>query len=529
MINLNNIGLKKRLQGGFLLVAALLILLAGIDSLSFLRLENATSQLVEEKYPQMNCIQAMEEATWHLRGSIYLALLTPSKAEAMLGDAESQLDEADAAFAKFKGLPLSPETIERVAKLEPAWANYKSYVHKIMGLIRSGDTSGATAELGNSSGLATARAAAFEAMNAISKGQREAVESTVKASRELATSIRILGASLAVGGLILALTAGWFIGHSILGPVEIFKRVIAQVAEGDLRAETQIQSQDELGEMGRALDTTIQKLREDMTALIAISERTAASATQLAATSTQLEAATQEIAQGAESQRVSMESASRDISQLALALDQVHTSIVQANELGHSSSQVCTEAISDAKASNVAMDAIQESAQTVSRITTVITEIARQTNLLSLNAAIEAAKAGSMGRGFAVVAEEIRKLAERSATAAKEIAHLIEESVDRAQAGNQAVAALTKHLHDIEENTRTFAGLAHQASQSIHAQVQTGAQIRDAADHTFRITDQNASASEELASSITDTHQTIHELAHMATQLREMGRRFQIA
>jgi methyl-accepting chemotaxis protein len=133
--------------------------------------------------------------------------------------------------------------------------------------------------------------------------------------------------------------------------------------------------------------------------------------------------------------------------------------------------------------STQAMAAIRESAQRVSRVTTVIAEIARQTNLLSLNAAIEAAKAGQQGRGFAVVAEEIRKLAERSGLAAKEIFGLIQES-------DQVVQAMAA---------------------------------------TSQFTERNASATTQLASSLTETARTIGELARLAGGLRQRVQRFKVA
>ena len=120
-----------------------------------------------------------------------------------------------------------------------------------------------------------------------------------------------------------------------------------------------------------------------------------------------------------------MERSSAALEEMNANIQQVKQSTLRAEELAARSQEAGQQGLMAVKDTGRAMEAIEESSSKVNRIITVITDIARQTNLLSLNAAIEAAKAGAMGKGFAVVAEEVRKLAERSGTAAKEITALI--------------------------------------------------------------------------------------------------------
>ncbi len=175
------------------------------------------------------------------------------------------------------------------------------------------------------------------------------------------------------------------------------------------------------------------------------------------------------------------------------------------------------------------MAAIKESAAKVSRFTTLIAEIARQTNLLSLNAAIEAAKAGQHGKGFAVVADEIRKLAERSGSAAKEIFSLIQESDQRVEAGGKAVAEVARNLASIEQDVRRSAEQVHAISLAMEVQSGAGHEAEEAMAVTMRFTERSVSATAQLAASVGETARTIEELARLAGDLRGRLQRFRVA
>jgi methyl-accepting chemotaxis protein len=161
------------------------------------------------------------------------------------------------------------------------------------------------------------------------------------------------------------------------------------------------------------------------------------------------------------------------------ALADIHSA-----ELSEKSTGNCHAGRENAGQAVAAMAAIQESSQRVAKVTTVIADIAKQTNLLSLNAAIGTAKAGHQGKGFAVVAEEIRKLAERSA--------------------NAAAQAMQHEARASKEMTGTMNGL-------------------------IQVADRNASASLELSASITETNRTIEELTKLAVQLRDLAHTFTLA
>jgi len=337
----------------------------------------------------------------------------------------------------------------------------------------------------------------------------------------------IIGASIAAVFLGAILTR--MVSKQISGAVQGIETTMSAVNHGDLSTSCVVNTRDELGHIASSLNQTVQKLAEDIHAIAQISERTASGATELSATADELTSATSDISSGAEQQRLAVEQSTGSLNMLSSAIAEIHQGSSQAAQLADHSLKTSAEGALNVQASTQAMEAILDSSQKVGRITSVISDIARQTNLLSLNAAIEAAKAGAQGKGFAVVAEEIRKLAERSGAAAKEIAALIEESGQRVQVGTQAVATVSTTLASIEADIRSQAEISRRAAAALQEQAKVSEEVVDAMGTTLHFTERNASATTQLAASLTETTRTVEDLAGLAVQLRQLITRFKLS
>jgi methyl-accepting chemotaxis protein len=266
--------------------------------------------------------------------------------------------------------------------------------------------------------------------------------------------------------------------------------VANEIASGNLTIEARRASDKDT--LGIALETMLEKLR------VIVTE--ASNATRnVAAGSQELSASAEQLSQGATEQASSTEEASSSMEEMASNIKQNSENAGQTEKIAHQSAR-------DAQLSGEAVGRAVQAMQTIAGKITIVQEIARQTDLLALNAAVEAARAGEHGKGFAVVASEVRKLAERSQSAAAEISTLSSDTVKVAQ---EAGAMLTRLVPDIKRT----AELVEEITAACREQNIGAEQINGAIQQLDKVTQQNASASEQMSA-------TSEELAAQAEQLQ---------
>jgi methyl-accepting chemotaxis protein len=305
-----------------------------------------------------------------------------------------------------------------------------------------------------------------------------------------ATQTFLIALSIIAFGL--ALGVGLYLTRSITRPLSEGVTVAGKLAAGDLTMDIEVKQGDETGVLLKAMKDMIEKLRG-----VVADVRTASD--NVASGSEQLSAGAQQMSQGTTEQAASTEEASSSIEEMNATIKQNADNAMQTEKIALKSA---ADAQESGKAVTDAVLAMRQIAEKIS----IIEEIARQTNLLALNAAIEAARAGEHGKGFAVVAAEVRKLAERSQTAAGEISQLSGSSVDVAE---RAGSMLAKLVPDIQKT----AELVQEISASSKEQAGGADQINGAIQQLNQVVQQNAGAAEEMAS-------TAEELSSQADQLQ---------
>ncbi|MGD9940324.1 MAG: methyl-accepting chemotaxis protein [Clostridia bacterium] len=310
-----------------------------------------------------------------------------------------------------------------------------------------------------------------------------------------AKAITALVVGILIGGVVLALGLGIFLSLSISRPLAEAVRLTTFVAEGDLThevPEVYLKRPDEIGLLAKAIQGMMVSLRELVTSVQSSSANVSSGSLQMSSTA-------QQMSQGATEQAASAEEVSSSIEEMT-------STIKQNADNSETTEGIARKAAGDA---DIGANAVTKAVAAMKDIATkinVIEEIARQTNLLALNAAIEAARAGEAGKGFAVVASEVRKLAERSQTAAGEILSLSKTSVDVAEEAGTRIVQVVPDINKTADLVAEISAASREQSVGVD-------QIARAITQLDTVIQQNASASEEMASMAEELSSQAEQLA----------------
>lgn len=304
---------------------------------------------------------------------------------------------------------------------------------------------------------------------------------------------------LIIIGAISALIFGGVISQIIKKPIVLLVKLANQIKEGNLDITSNIHSKDELGQLASAFDAMTENVSYVLARINGASDQVADGARQVSNSSMAL-------SQGATEQASAIEELTATIEEISMQTKQNAASADKAKEMASSAFNYAIQGNNHMSGLLKAMEEINTASSKISKVIKVIDDIAFQTNILALNAAVEAARAGQHGKGFAVVAEEVRNLASKSASAAKETTSMIEGSIIKAEDGSKIASetaiALSRIVEEISKANVIVGDIAiasREQSQGV-AQVNQGiTQISDVVQTTSATAQEVAAASEELS------------------------------
>ena len=435
-----------------------------------------------------------------LRG--YLVSSTSGLAnEGFLAPLTAGRADYEAALAKVR--ELTSDNAEQQRRLDELEALANEWMTKVadveIAYARSGDPTGIKMEISGAGkkSMDALRAKAAEIRDV------EAALLTIRNEEQMAA---MDAANLAVivapvVSILLALVGAFLLITSLTKALQRANRIAEAVSEGDLTVTADDRGSDELADLVRTLNNMVVKVRE-------VVGQVTTAATQVSSGAEEMSSTAEQLSQGATEQASSTEEASSSMEQMA-------ANIKQNAQNASDTETMARKSAADARQSGEAVAKAVEAMQTIAEKILVVQEIARQTDLLALNAAVEAARAGEHGRGFAVVASEVRKLAERSQSAAGEISSLSSNTVRAAQEAGKMLEGL---VPDIERTSK----LVEEISGSSREQAVGASQVNTAIQQLDKVTQENTAAAEEMSS-------TAEELAGQAEQLQAAIAFFRVA
>jgi methyl-accepting chemotaxis protein len=344
----------------------------------------------------------------------------------------------------------------------------------------------------------------------------------------------------------------------VIKPINVLVKASEPAVRGDLTQTVENNSEDEIGKLTVAYNAIIKNLHNMVSRIKELAAKVSSFAQEISTSSKEMNASTQEIsstiqkiAKGVTTQAKRVEDTSRLMEGLSDSVRRVannatsatkssEKSLEQAQSGGYATAEAVekmnkiTKTVSNAAA---VISSLGEKSQQIGQITETITNIADQTNLLALNAAIEAARAGDAGRGFAVVAEEVRKLAEGSAEAARRIGSLIKgiqvetpKAVSSIEAGTKEVAEgalivsrVSEALAEIINAVRTSSSMVDEITEATQQQLADSEKIVKAVDEVAVVAEESASATEEASSSAQEQTASMEELTASAEELARLA------
>ena len=348
--------------------------------------------------------------------------------------------------------------------------------------------------------------------------QRESIDATARGidgdTTFSARLIVVLSASAVAIGAILS----WLLTRGIVRPIQDAVTVAETVAGGDLTHVFEGRTKDETGALLRAL-------RHMNDSLVNIVSQVRVGTDTIATASGEINAGNLDLSSRTEQQASALEETAASMEELTTAtVKQNADHAQQANQLALSASEVATRGGAVVSEVVHTMAAINESSRKIVDIIGVIDSIAFQTNILALNAAVEAARAGEQGRGFAVVATEVRNLAQRSAGAAKEIKSLIDNSVERVDAGARLVDQAGDTMMEIVDSVKRVTDIMAEISTASEEQTAGIEQVNEAIGRMDQVVQQNAVMVEEAAASSSSLESQADKLSDVVSvfKLKDM-------
>ncbi len=491
---MSNFNIGARLGAAFSIV---LLLLAAITILSIVRMQDLHNDIENLSRVEWEKSKLANVALDNTRGSIGRVFQQVSTTDAAgkakgLERLQVNIKAYQDSVAKLEGMFTSGDGKTLISKAKESGVRYTNLANKVTAMAAQGQLEEAN-KLAFSETYNALHAFAAD-LRDVNSFQQKAFEAAVKASDDKINATRNIIIVCGFLALVVGVLAAWLVTKSITTPLYEAIQIAERVADGDLSIK--IRDDGDQSQMGLLLKA-VRHMSESLSTLVG---KVRTSSNIITDTAHQIADDSRDLSGRTEQQASSLQQTAASIEELTSTVKQSGENAAQANQLAESASDVAVKGGAVVSQVVQTMGSINESSKKIVDIIGVIDGIAFQTNILALNAAVEAARAGEQGRGFAVVAAEVRSLAQRSASAAKEIKTLISDSVEKVEAGAKLVDQAGSTMEEIVASVSRVTNIMGEIASASREQVIGIEQINQAVAHMDEVTQQNASLVDDAAS-----------------------------
>ncbi|KFZ42852.1 methyl-accepting chemotaxis protein [Anoxybacillus flavithermus] len=558
---------RKKLVATFLSILLVFVVVSMFTYNRLQQIDEQYSNAMKEGFERINLVTNMQNAMLREQIAVrgYLINGKPDSLTAFEQGANEFADNQE----KIASLQLDNKAKEAVDRLVKAEQEYRDIAKQAIEFYKQGqmdEISRLMKERGNAITLEVT-----EAGEQARAAQVKHLQQMSKTLSDQAKDMKYMTLITIGIAFFVSISIGLYISEKIARPVRQISDHAEKIASGDLSIDDiHVTNQDEIGELAKAFNQMAHNLRQLIQQVSTATEHVSASAQELMASAEQASAATeevttaiQEVAQGAEIQGKHAEESVHAIGEMAAGIERMtQTATVVANSATETTKQAAVgqqylqkvvtqmNTINEStNATNAVIKELNEKSTQIGKIVDVIVGIAEQTNLLALNAAIEAARAGEHGKGFAVVADEVRKLAEQSRESANQIAQLIEmiqqntgHVVNIVEKGTEEVKQGTKlveetgtffkqislSIEQVNEQIQELSAISEQMSAGVHQVNVSMDEVSSIAKRFVEQTAEISASSEEQLASSEEVTSAATSLAEMAEKLRDAVSTFKV-